>query len=329
MALFRLKTVLRHLSPNASYDQHVAWSDTASHGGRGGQTFRYTLDNPRLTEADRRFYEENGFIVVKKLVTDKQLDRYEQRFLDICEKRVKPFGLTLMKDVSQKKLTDGGQAIINKIQDFVFDEVLIEYCKLPQLLEYVECFTGPNVMAMHTMLINKPPDTGSLSSRHPLHQDLNYFPFRPADLVVCSWTAMEPVNRQNGCLVVVPGTHRGELLPHGYPEWAGGVNKMYHGIKDYSDNLPRVHLEMERGDTVFFHPILIHGSGANRTSGFRKAISCHYAASECQYFDVKGTLQEDIAKEVLEVAARRGLLIDFADVWRLRSRLIRGQKINL
>lgn len=49
--------------------------------------------------------------------------------------------------------------------------------------------------------------------------DLHYFPFRPADRIVCSWTAMQKVNRQNGCLVVLPGTHKGELLPHGYPKW--------------------------------------------------------------------------------------------------------------
>ena len=51
----------------------------------------------------------------------------------------------------------------------------------------------------------------------------------------------------------------------------GGVNKAYHGIKDYDpEKYKRVHLEMEAGDTVFFHPILIHGSGMNRTEGFRK-----------------------------------------------------------
>lgn len=31
-----------------------------------------------------------------------------------------------------------------------------------QVVEYVECFTGPDVMAMHTMLINKPPDSGNM-----------------------------------------------------------------------------------------------------------------------------------------------------------------------
>ena len=41
---------------------------------------------------------------------------------------------------------------------------------------------------------------------------------------------------------------------------------MYHGIKEYKPtDTNRVWLEMEAGDTVFFHPILHHGSGANRT----------------------------------------------------------------
>lgn len=52
-----------------------------------------------------------------------------------------------------------------------------------------------------------------------MHQDLHYFPFRPVDKIVCAWTAMEKVNRQNGCLVVVPGTHTGTLHEHDYPEW--------------------------------------------------------------------------------------------------------------
>jgi len=83
----------------------------------------------------------------------------------------------------------------------------------------VECFCDADIMAVHTMLINKPPDPGTKTSRHPLHQDLNYFPFRPADRIVCAWTAMEKVTRANGCLVVLPGTHHGTLKQHDYPEW--------------------------------------------------------------------------------------------------------------
>lgn len=56
---------------------------------------------------------------------------------------------------------------------------------------------------------------------------------------------------------------------------------MYHGITDYDPSCPRVHLEMQPGDTVFFHPILIHGSGINRTQGFRKVLSLLIYANKC------------------------------------------------
>ena len=106
---------------------------------------------------------------------------------------------------------------------------------------------------------------------------------------------------------------------------------MYYGIQDYDFSKNRlVHLEMEPGDTVFFHPLLIHGSGMNRTNGFRKAISCHYAASECQYIDLTGTKQEFFKREVEKIAKKRvGQDIDVTDVWRFKSRLVSGERLNL
>lgn len=87
-------------------------------------------------------------------------------------------------------------------------------------MDIVEAFVGsPNILAIHSMLINKPPDSGTKSSRHPLHQDLHYFPMRPADRIVGTWTAMEKITKENGCLSAVPGSHKGEHLEHDYPEW--------------------------------------------------------------------------------------------------------------
>lgn len=79
---------------------------------------------------------------------------------------------------------------------------------------------------MHTMLINKPPNVGA-SSVHPMHQDLHYFPFRPADKIVCAWTAIDVCGKDNGCLTVIPGSHRSDLLKHGYFELEGKVNAMF------------------------------------------------------------------------------------------------------
>ncbi|GIY39727.1 phytanoyl-CoA dioxygenase, peroxisomal [Caerostris darwini] len=293
--------------------------------------FRYTNDCNTLSREQRLFYEENGFIVIPKLVPLDYLERYKEQFQGICDGRIHIPGLTVMKDIAFNK-NKPNERIINKIQDFIYDDVLFEYCRLPQILDYVECFCGSNIKAMHTMLINKPPDPGSLTSRHPLHQDLHFFPFRPADKIVCAWTAMEKVHRGNGCLVAIPGTHRGDLFEHGYPDWESGVNKMYHGILDLKENEKgkRFYLEMGPGDTVFFHPLLIHGSGANRTDGFRKAISCHYASTDCYYIDVNGTTQENIAHEIIDIAKKRGLEVDDVKyIWQVRGRLVRGIESTL
>lgn len=287
--------------------------------------FNYTLDNSKLSREQREFYEKNGFLVIKQLIDESFLDKCKQRFLDLCEKKVPWGSLTMMKDISLSKKGAVGEHLYYKVQDFVYDSVLFEYCRHPTILDYIECFTGPDIMAIHTMLINKPPDSGSLTSRHPLHQDLHYFPFRPANRIVCAWTAMEDITPENGCLVVLPGSHKGKLLQHDYPEWENGVNKMYHGVRGFDDH-PIMELSMTKGDTVFFHPILIHGSGPNRTQGFRKAISCHYSCAEMEFIDIQGTSQENVAKEIEEVTKRRGLELNFQDFWKFRSRLVRGQQ---
>jgi len=74
------------------------------------------------------------------------------------------------------------------------------------------------------------------------------------------------------------------------------VNKAYFGIKEYEKFTgEKIDLEMKKGDIVFFHPLLIHGSGINRSKGYRKSMCCHFAASECKYIPIEGTVQELVA----------------------------------
>ncbi|XP_006013143.3 phytanoyl-CoA dioxygenase, peroxisomal [Latimeria chalumnae] len=333
-AASRLNVLLHHLQHSSS---GIIASPTAANvaAHHYPENLHYTLDNDVLTPEQRLFYEENGYLLIKNLVSGEDIECFRAEFEKICKRDVQVPGLRVMRDVTiAKSEYVPDQKTISKIQDFQEDEELFRYCSLPQILKYVECFTGSNIMAMHTMLINKPPDTGKKTSRHPMHQDLHYFPFRPADRIVCAWTAMQKVDRSNGCLVVLPGTHKGSLKQHDYPEWEGGVNKMYHGVRDYDPNHPRLHAVMEKGDTIFFHPLLIHGSGMNKTQGCRKAISCHFASANCYYIDVKGTTQENIENEVIEIGRKKyGLEVNMEvalkDLWMLKGRLVKGERTSL
>ncbi|KAL3279777.1 hypothetical protein HHI36_017285 [Cryptolaemus montrouzieri] len=278
--------------------------------------FKYTINNKALTDAQREFYEVNGYILIKNNVPSSLIDELRQHFVDVCEKRKESPG-RIVKDRSLKKKGYKGETVVNKIQDFLHDDKFFEYATFGPVTDVVESIIGPDIVGVHSMLINKPPDSHPDLSLHPLHQDLHYFPFRPVDSIVASWTAMELVNKENGCLYVVPGSHRrGELYPHTYPK--GLRNALYHGISGLEDE-QKLHVVMEKGDTIFFHPLLLHGSGPNFTKGYRKAISVHFANSSCYFIDVVGTTQEQISKEIEAIAT-----VDYVTAWKLKSRNIRG-----
>jgi len=290
--------------------------------------FRYTSDQGTFTPEQRAFYEENGYIMFRKLIPDHVIDTCHQHFIDICNGKVETGPMTVMKDKVLAERGAKGEKLINKIQDWLYDDVFYkEYTCHPEIVKVVTSIIGPNVTAAHSMLINKPPDTVKDLSLHPTHQDLHYFPFRPVDKICASWTAMEKINEANGCLYAIPGSHKmGIAYPHGYSDFK---NKLYHGVQGF-DHLPRVHLIMEKGDTVFFHPLLLHGSGPNTTTGFRKAISVHYADSNSEFIDVRGTTQENIAKEIEALALKKsgGYKVTFVDVWKLKSRIVVGEPGN-
>lgn len=171
-----------------------------------------------------------------------------------------------------------GEENITKIQNFQFDEQLHSFSTNPDMVPYLRSFCGDNVKSVNTMFINKPPNMG-VSSRHPPHQDSVYFPFGPTNKIVAAWAALQDATVENGSLHVAPRSHKGQLYDHEYPN-DGEVNKAYFGIKEYQDiKVKMIDLVMKKGDIVFFHPLVVHGSGPNKTDGYRKSMCCHFASS--------------------------------------------------
>ena len=127
--------------------------------------FRYSLDSAEtegvLTRAQREFYEQNGYIVIKRLVPEAALARYNERFQQYCTgARPMPDNMTMMRDVELIRARGGGAAQaamgednITKLQHFHMDRELFAYSRLPEVVRYVRAFCGPNVKSVHTMLI--------------------------------------------------------------------------------------------------------------------------------------------------------------------------------
>ncbi len=234
-----------------------------------------------LKEDQIESYQDSGYLLIPRLIEESELNAWSERFVDIVRgKRPKSRGMVLMKDVMVAKgavtPTDPLHAV-NKLLNFEDDPGFYAYVEHPKLLAAVTDLIGHGLYSLVTNVFNKPP---AVDGRHPLHQDLRYFRMRPPEKIIAAWTAISTCNRENGCLTVVPKSHRLGLLKHELPAW-DFINFAFYGVVE-SNALERKYIEMAPGDTLLFHPLLVHGSGRNRTAACRRSISTHFASHECE-----------------------------------------------
>lgn len=106
------------------------------------------------------------------------------------------------------------------------------------------------------------------------HQDERYIPTRDRSLVG-AWIALDDATVDNGCLWVLPGSHRtGFVHPtraHGRPDEFDTADEAY-GFDDGG----AIPVEVPAGSVVFFNGYLLHRSLRNRSDGFRRALVNHY-----------------------------------------------------
>jgi len=235
----------------------------------------------RLTAEQIEAYFEHGYLLLPGLIDTDELARYNERFESIVAGReaLAP-GMKIMQDVMVVKgavqpatPTHG----VNKVLCLEEDPTLFAFAHHSGLVAAVASIIGREIYSLSSNVFNKPP---GVDGKHPMHQDLRYFKLSPADKIIGVWTAMLPALRETGCLSVIPGSHKRGPLEHENPDWEF-VNYGFYGVRDL-DISQRVHVEMQPGDTLLFHPLLIHGSGSNKGEDFRRAISVHFASDECE-----------------------------------------------
>ena len=123
---------------------------------------------------------------------------------------------------------------------------------------------------MQSMLFFKPPGLQGQA----WHQDERFIPTRDRSLVG-AWIAIDDADQDNGCLWVLPGSHRtGRLWPtrdHGKPEEFDPTDESY-GF----DAEAAIPVEVKAGAVVFFNGYLLHRSLKNRSDRRRMALVNHY-----------------------------------------------------
>jgi chlorinating enzyme len=152
--------------------------------------------------------------------------------------------------------------------------VFLEFATRPDVIARVRELLGTeDVSCFLSQFIFKNPGAWG----QPWHQDSYYFPFAPARPVVGVWLAVTAATLENGCLHVLPGSHREPVHEH-VPDRRPHALYGYVEIVDH-DMGASAPVLMEPGDLLLFDSHLMHRSTDNATTGLRAAMVFHYAAT--------------------------------------------------
>ncbi|MBO2450323.1 phytanoyl-CoA dioxygenase family protein [Actinomadura barringtoniae] len=139
-----------------------------------------------------------------------------------------------------------------------------------RLLDIAERFIGPDIALFASHYIAKPPYTGKAVL---WHQDGAFWPLDPMQ-VVTLWVSVDHSTPENGCLRVIPGTHREEL--HAVREHEG-EDAVFNVESDVTvDESRAVDMVLRPGDVEVHHPGIMHGSNANASPNRRCGLTIRY-----------------------------------------------------
>jgi hypothetical protein len=109
----------------------------------------------------------------------------------------------------------------------------------------------------------------------PWHQDTPYWAFEcnHLDRLVSVLIYLDDATRENGCLWVIPGTHKRGTIPC-YQD-RGVVGRLYTDM-DLLEGEEPIAIESPAGSVIWFHGDLVHGSQSNRDVVNRRALVLTY-----------------------------------------------------
>ncbi len=233
----------------------------------------------RLSDEDVAAYDRDGFVrldgYVDPAIGHAMLDRVVElahraaRGEDISPAFVLPEQQAGFADQAQTP-----EEAVSKIFRLARDEVFHSFA------------VDPRTTAPLTRLLDRDDIDNFLSQfifknagawGQPWHQDSFYFPFDPPRPVVGVWLAITAATLDNGCLHVVPGSHREPVHEH-VPDRRPNANYGYAEIIDH-DMHGSVPVTMEPGDVLLFDSHLMHRSTDNHTDAPRAAMVYHYAGA--------------------------------------------------
>jgi phytanoyl-CoA hydroxylase len=229
-------------------------------------------------EAQVKEYLERGFVAIENVFTPEEVATYGQALTDLIaqgDPRIVQFEEAGMgKNLSPLER----EGYVRKCNRFVeFEPRLKGMSRHPKLIGIAEKLVGETVRLVQDIALLKPAKVGR---EKPWHQDMAYFDVKPFERVIGTWTAIDRATEENGCMHVIPGSHR--LGPKAH----------YHDrdcqLKDEDVRVEEdVVVPLKPGGVLFFSALLHHGTPPNRSEMRRRAVQLHYCGVSCEKLSVE------------------------------------------
>ena len=229
-----------------------------------------------LTQAERDHFDQNGYVRLAGFADAATCDAMLADVVAVtraqADGRPEPHALVLPE--ANLVGRDGApEELASKVFKLHRRGVFEAFSRRDDVLDRLTDLIGPELDCFLSQFIFKNPGAWG----QPWHQDSWYFPFDPARPITGVWLAVTQATLENGCLQVLPGSHREPVHDH-VPDRRPDANYGYVEIVDH-DMAAAVPVLMDPGDLLLFDSHLMHRSTDNESDGVRAAMVYHYCAT--------------------------------------------------
>ncbi len=221
----------------------------------------------KLSDEQIHFFHENGYLAGIKLLEEWQVNQLNEELNEITDP--KHPGQGLFYEFHSNESTDPNAVLFHALGAWRITEGFHDVLWNPAFVMAASQLLGnQSVRFWHDQLFCKPAHHGGVVA---WHQDYSYWTrTTPMQHLTC-WVGLDDATVENGCLYYVPKSHQWGLLDK--PELAGDME----GIMDYLTNEQKekfkpVPIELKKGFGTFHHPLMVHGSYANKSDRSRRAF---------------------------------------------------------
>jgi phytanoyl-CoA hydroxylase len=233
-----------------------------------------------ITEAHIEQYRQLGFLSVANAFSPGQVADAREGLRDLIMGKVPEFTEVQFEASARERLDqltdEQREAAVRKLMGFCdYDRRLGAMVGDESLLDIVrELMHDRTPRCFQEMALLKPPG----GREKPWHQDQAYFNLKLGEPVVGVWIALDEATPENGCMHVIPGTHRdGPVVHFARRDWQ---------ICDTHVRTDQiVACPLPPGGLLLFDGLLHHGTPMNPTNQRRRALQFHYCPEDAEWGD--------------------------------------------